>query len=63
VLANVIWIDGVAGLPPWFLGRAMRERTATGQAARERAERIDAEREYHVRAAAPGEGSISSRTA
>jgi signal transduction histidine kinase len=51
----------IAGLLPWFIGRAVREREASGDAARERAERLDAEHSYYERAAALGERARLAR--
>jgi signal transduction histidine kinase len=60
-VANLIWDVAIIGLLPWFVGRMVRERTARGLAARQRAELLDAQREYHARAAALGERARLAR--
>jgi len=54
LLAGLFNLVGFAWLP-WLVGRARRFSTARERAARELAERVDAERELHVRAAALSE--------
>jgi signal transduction histidine kinase len=61
LVANLIWDVAVIGLLPWFIGRMVRERAAHGRAARRRAELLDAQREYHARAAAIGERARLAR--
>jgi signal transduction histidine kinase len=61
VVANLLWDDLVIGLLPWFLGRMMRDRSAQMRAHRERAERLDAEREMHMRVAALAERARLAR--
>jgi len=61
VVANLLWDGAVLGLAPWFVGRTVRERSARASAARERAERLDAEHEHHARAAALGERARLAR--
>ncbi len=61
VLANLLWDDAIIGVLPWFVGRMVRERIVRGHAARTRAELLDAQREYHARAAALGERARLAR--
>jgi len=61
VAANLMFNICVVAALPWVMGRISSERAARSVAARERAERLDAEREHHVRAAALGERTRLAR--
>jgi signal transduction histidine kinase len=61
VATNLLFADGGAVALPWLLGRTSSERTQRARAARELAERLDAEREQSVRAAALAERTRLAR--
>jgi signal transduction histidine kinase len=61
VLSSLLFADGVVVTVPWLLGRTSRERARRARAARELAERLDSEREFHVRAAALAERTRLAR--
>jgi signal transduction histidine kinase len=60
-VGNVVFDNVALVAAPWALGRTVRLRGATERAHRELAERIDAEREQHTRAAAAGERTRIAR--
>ncbi len=61
VASNLVFDIGALAVLPWIVGRTVRERATRARGSRERAERLDADRDLHVQAAALGERTRLAR--